>query len=69
MSGQLAVGSGQVPFMLNGKGWTSPELEALRVDFSDGLIRQACDVLGLDARRGNVAALRARLEAWEGGLK
>lgn len=57
------------PFLLNGKGWLSPELSVLRRDFGDGLVRQACDELGLDPRRQNVARLRGFLERWEARMK
>lgn len=57
------------PFCLNGRGWWSPELSALRVAFGDGLLRQACEALELDARRQNVPALREWLEGQEDRLK
>ena len=56
-------------FTLNGKGWCSPELSALLVDFGPGLVRQACDELNLDARRTNIPALREHLTAEEAKLK
>lgn len=56
-------------FLLNGKGWWSPELSVLRRDFGDGLVRQACDELGLDPRRQNVPALWAHLVREEDKLK
>ena len=38
-------------------------------DFTAAMVRQACDELGIDARRSNVAALRRHLEAQEAKLK
>jgi hypothetical protein len=57
------------PFVLNGKGWASPELSALCRDFGHAQVRSACAALDLDPRRQNVAALRAHLEAQEARLK
>jgi len=56
-------------FMLNGKGWHSPELTVLCRDFGRGLVVQACDELNLDPRRQNIAALREHLEAIEGRMQ
>ena len=56
-------------FKLDGRGWCSPELSMLLRDFTDAMVRQACDELGIDARRSNVAALRRHLEAQEARMK
>jgi hypothetical protein len=56
-------------FNLNGVGWYSPELTELLRDFGPGLVRQACDELGLDARRTNTNALRRHLNEMEARLK
>lgn len=67
--GRVTSDEGVEMFMLNGKGWHSPELSALCKEFPDSMIRQACDELGLDPRRQNVARLREHLEAGEARLK
>lgn len=56
-------------FMLNGKGWASPDLAALLRDHSHAMVRQACDELGLDPRRQNIFTLRCHLEQQEERLK
>jgi hypothetical protein len=57
------------PFLLNGKGWWSPELSGLRRDFGASLVRQACDELQVDPRPQNVDRLRGFLERWEARMK
>jgi len=57
------------PFMLNGRGWWSPELSELLCDFSRALVTQACDELNLDARRTNINELRKHLQDAEDRLK
>ena len=57
------------PFMLNGKGWYSQELSDLLRDFGRPLVMQACDELGLDARRTNINELRKHLQDAEDRLK
>jgi hypothetical protein len=57
------------PFMMNGRGWWSPELADLMKDFVAAEIRRACDELGMDPRRQNVEALRRYLTAGEARLK
>jgi uridylate kinase len=42
--------------------------ELLR-DFGVGLVRQACDELGIDARRTNMNALRRHLNEMEARIK
>jgi hypothetical protein len=57
------------PFMLNGKGWYSLELSELLRDYGRALVTQACDELGLDARRTNINELRKHLQDAEDRLK
>jgi hypothetical protein len=57
------------PFMLNGRGWYSPELSELLRDFGRPLVTQACDELRLDARRTNINELRKHLQDAEDRLK
>jgi hypothetical protein len=56
-------------FMLNGRGWHSPELSVLIRDFGSAQVKQACAALDVDPRRQNVPALRRCLEAMEGAMK
>ena len=49
--------------ILDGQGWCSPELTALMADFGVAAVTAACRRLDLDARRQNIPALRAHLEA------
>jgi hypothetical protein len=67
--GQVASPEIVAPFVLNGRGWWSPELYALCVDFNRSDIAAACEEFELDPRRQNVPALRAHLESMEARLK
>jgi len=56
-------------FLLNGKGWCSPELTELLRDFGRAQVLDACNHIDIDARRTNVPRLRSYLEAQEAKLK
>ncbi len=54
------------PMYYNGRAYRSEALTELLRDFGMGLVRQACDELGVEPE--DTGVIRAYLNKWEGAL-